>query len=285
MTEPENGWSRIRAGRSLHHCGASVFKRGGMWVPQFVDGTRKRTVFQTAQLARRFIKNSDPQFWGFDQPSSWSAAPLGGVMVDTGIVNDMPAFTIRTCDRFILRPFLERIFRKHVFERTLCAKCSEPMDSLMFVSKIYFGDAVHRYPYYPDSKFRSYLHAQAARGRINSGEGWFFAVCACGSPVWHHDHNGLCVKLREAQNGWDRQQRVRRAPGRYTQRDIQEIYRRQKGLCRYCEQPFAGLHDVTIDHVIPLISGGTHWPRNLSLACQNCNSRKGGMALDEFLAL
>lgn len=43
------------------------------------------------------------------------------------------------------------------------------------------------------------------------------------------------------------------------------------GRCWMCGRPYAN----TIDHVIPLARGGSHWPSNLRPACKSCNSRKG----------
>lgn len=41
------------------------------------------------------------------------------------------------------------------------------------------------------------------------------------------------------------------------------------GLCWMCGAPA-----TTIDHVIPIRRGGTHWPANLRPACRSCNARK-----------
>lgn len=49
------------------------------------------------------------------------------------------------------------------------------------------------------------------------------------------------------------------------------VYKRDKGLCRYCGEP-----GQTLDHVTPKIRGGTDDPfTNLVLACKPCNSMKG----------
>ena len=58
-------------------------------------------------------------------------------------------------------------------------------------------------------------------------------------------------------------------------RDLRDfIKERDRLTCRYCgmrgEQVF-----WHIDHVVPVIAGGNNDPRNLVLACAQCNSAKG----------
>lgn len=61
-----------------------------------------------------------------------------------------------------------------------------------------------------------------------------------------------------------------------------EVYRRDLDRCRYC----GASDDLSIDHVVPRLRGGTDDASNLVVACAPCNSRKGartpeqaGMAL------
>ncbi len=39
-------------------------------------------------------------------------------------------------------------------------------------------------------------------------------------------------------------------------------------------------HDLQVDHVVPLIDGGTNEYTNLQLVCQSCNSTKGAKTID-----
>lgn len=57
-----------------------------------------------------------------------------------------------------------------------------------------------------------------------------------------------------------------------------EVFRRDHYTCQYC-----GKHtqELTIDHVIPRHSGGTHTWDNVVAACPACNHRKGGGKLEE----
>lgn len=52
-------------------------------------------------------------------------------------------------------------------------------------------------------------------------------------------------------------------------------------LCRYCH----ATEDLTIDHKIPIIQGGTHEVSNLQCLCRNCNTLKGGMSHRQVLTL
>lgn len=61
----------------------------------------------------------------------------------------------------------------------------------------------------------------------------------------------------------------RNAPGFYTHEQFNARWDYYGGLCWLCGEPAN-----TIDHVIPVSSGGTNWPANLRPACQPCNSGK-----------
>lgn len=50
-----------------------------------------------------------------------------------------------------------------------------------------------------------------------------------------------------------------------------EIYERDNYCCQECSSN----HDLTIDHIIPVVKGGTNNPSNLQTLCRSCNSRKG----------
>lgn len=63
------------------------------------------------------------------------------------------------------------------------------------------------------------------------------------------------------------------AEGKYTKKDIRQLMSAQRSKCANCKTPLKnGYH---IDHIIPLISGGTNWPSNLQLLCPKCNCSKG----------
>ena len=44
--------------------------------------------------------------------------------------------------------------------------------------------------------------------------------------------------------------------------------------CYYCHQIFL-YHQLTVEHIIPLICGGTNDDNNITLACVPCNQKQG----------
>ncbi len=65
------------------------------------------------------------------------------------------------------------------------------------------------------------------------------------------------------------------APGCYLEEDIQALLGTQQGVCAapHCEEKIEHLYHV--DHIDPLVNGGTNWPDNLQLLCPTCNCSKG----------
>lgn len=66
----------------------------------------------------------------------------------------------------------------------------------------------------------------------------------------------------------------RGAEGSHTTAQIKAMYAAQKGCCAYCKQKLHGKYHV--DHIVPLVLGGSDDIGNIQILCQPCNSRKGG---------
>lgn len=67
---------------------------------------------------------------------------------------------------------------------------------------------------------------------------------------------------------------------------IERVFRaaviaRDNGVCYLCGRQPQG-YDLTLDHVIPLVRGGSHTMDNLRVACRSCNSKKGTKLLEEL---
>lgn len=52
---------------------------------------------------------------------------------------------------------------------------------------------------------------------------------------------------------------------------------RQGRSCSYCPAPA-----TTVDHVLPLVRGGTNYEGNLTPCCRSCNGSKAGWLLVEW---
>ncbi|ASS55894.1 HNH endonuclease [Rhizobium leguminosarum] len=57
------------------------------------------------------------------------------------------------------------------------------------------------------------------------------------------------------------------------------VQERDGYACVYCGTQEDSLH---VDHVVPLIQGGTNDPDNLATACRECNCGKGGRTVEEW---
>lgn len=78
-----------------------------------------------------------------------------------------------------------------------------------------------------------------------------------------------------------RMEREANAPGKFTDDDLQRIYRDQDGRCVYCGADLSDGYQT--DHIVPLIRGGSNDPSNIQLTCARCNRTKGAKTHDEYL--
>lgn len=273
------GWRKIEPGWYRHDCGSEVRRRGRHWICTFVDGT-SASPQKTLSSAIRLTRKSDPDFWSLDDVDELHStlSPKGGVMIGVGKHRRVRAFTVRTSDQFAIQRFVIRLFHKYADDHARCSRCGEPMRTLYFEPRMYFGDQ-------SNERHRTVTTTPIETAN-KPGESWKFAVCACGSPVWiFKDAPKLAARIEQAHKDWIRQERNKSAPGGYAQADIDKLFQSQEGRCAYCNVEFASRTEATIDHVVALSAGGSNWPSNLRLACRSCNSEKGTLPLDEFLQL
>jgi 5-methylcytosine-specific restriction endonuclease McrA len=54
--------------------------------------------------------------------------------------------------------------------------------------------------------------------------------------------------------------------------------------CHYCRQRLRSPEMASVDHEVPLASGGYSKRTNYLLACRPCNFRKGAKSYDSFIA-
>lgn len=62
-----------------------------------------------------------------------------------------------------------------------------------------------------------------------------------------------------------------------------KVYERDSYKCRYCGKQLTRF-TCTLDHLTPVIAGGTNALENLVTACLTCNSRKNQRPVGDFLA-
>jgi 5-methylcytosine-specific restriction endonuclease McrA len=76
-----------------------------------------------------------------------------------------------------------------------------------------------------------------------------------------------------------RRQREISAPGLtlWAIRKLLKEWQAQNLLCFYCQD-----FPTTVDHVVPLIHGGTNYQDNLVPCCRPCNSSKSDKLLNEW---
>lgn len=83
----------------------------------------------------------------------------------------------------------------------------------------------------------------------------------------------------------NRRAREVNAEGSFTTQDIYNLWLDQEGRCAYCGCAinYRGKGKFQIDHVMPLVKGGTNYPSNLALCCKPCNQSKGHSDLIPWL--
>lgn len=77
-----------------------------------------------------------------------------------------------------------------------------------------------------------------------------------------------------------RRAREQDAEGSHTAEDIVTQYERQKGRCFWCNEKLGDTYHI--DHVVPLVRGGSNWPENIVIACSTCNLSRGAKLPSEW---
>ena len=80
---------------------------------------------------------------------------------------------------------------------------------------------------------------------------------------------------------WNYKARKRGAVGSYSAADIKKMYKLQTGRCPVCRIYLN--NKFHIDHVMPLVLGGSNWPSNLQLLCAKCNLKKSSKDPVKFM--
>jgi len=102
---------------------------------------------------------------------------------------------------------------------------------------------------------------------------------------WTRVCNRVCVNPIPRSEGDHRSTRWRRelavpGLGRVERTRLLRMWISRGVPCAYCSAT-----PTSVDHVVPLSRGGTHWEGNLVPACKRCNSSKGTRLLTEWKSL
>lgn len=89
-------------------------------------------------------------------------------------------------------------------------------------------------------------------------------------------HEKLREKVRR------RRARINGATRHHKRHDIRIAMEMQQGRCFYCDADV--LTEYTVEHLIPLVRGGSDGPENIVVACAGCNFRKADKTPEEFVA-
>jgi 5-methylcytosine-specific restriction endonuclease McrA len=92
--------------------------------------------------------------------------------------------------------------------------------------------------------------------------------------LWQRNHMES-VRIRNAQ----RRARQRAAPGTLSLQEWQDIKVRYRFSCLACRRQEPEI-TLTVDHIVPLIKGGSHYASNIQPLCKRCNSGKREKAID-----
>jgi 5-methylcytosine-specific restriction endonuclease McrA len=87
-------------------------------------------------------------------------------------------------------------------------------------------------------------------------------------------HERMRAKVRK------RRARIRGTTRHHTVEDIRLAMEVQQGRCFYCQGDVSTKY--TVDHLIPLVRGGSDGPENIVIACPGCNFRKADRTPQEF---
>jgi len=84
--------------------------------------------------------------------------------------------------------------------------------------------------------------------------------------------------------GFMRALRIKRASGKYSEKEVSALAKVQGWRCFYCLTSIRSPIPFHRDHYVPLSTGGTNEIANIVLACLPCNSKKHDLHGDTFFA-
>lgn len=79
----------------------------------------------------------------------------------------------------------------------------------------------------------------------------------------------------------NRHARLAAAEGTHSGEQIVALLISQNGRCAFCLACLSGKYHV--DHIVPLVRGGSNSIENIQILCPHCNCSKGAKTMDEFI--
>lgn len=157
-----------------------------------------------------------------------------------------------------------------------CTRCG----TLLWPSKATSGRQIchpcrRLHPVTQPEQFRCQWCAVRFAGRRRGRQIPQYCSLGCAGRAFSDSHGAPTGGYRAS-----RRARERVAPGLTARQRAQlgRKWRRQGRACAYCGTRSGD----TVDHVVPLVRGGTNYEGNLAPACRSCNSAKCGRLLTEW---
>lgn len=141
-----------------------------------------------------------------------------------------------------------------------------------------------------NAKARYYADPEAHKARVKARKLAKPDKVRATNQAWYAANTALCKQRAndhaaahpeaKRSRGRNYRARFRGAEGSHTGDDIKALYTKQCGRCVYCNVKLGDSYHV--DHIVPLIKGGSNWPSNLQLTCVKCNNTKRATDPIEF---
>jgi 5-methylcytosine-specific restriction endonuclease McrA len=103
------------------------------------------------------------------------------------------------------------------------------------------------------------------------------------TAAWKKSHPEQFRALQRAGKA-NRRAREIAAEGRINKSDVLRLFEQQLGRCAAADCGRDISDNYQVDHIHPLVKGGSNWPTNAQLLCPRCNRSKGAKTMAEWTA-
>lgn len=163
---------------------------------------------------------------------------------------------------------------RHLFKN--CETCGAEMKlylafaSTRFCSNRCYGESKRGRPVHAPSTYKELGLAQSGQRNHNWKGGWSL-------EKQREKHRDWCRRNRDKVTARNQRRRSmkKNAPGSFTAEEWASIKASHGYKCAACKAPETLFEVLTVDHIVPLVAGGTNDPSNIQPLCLRCNSSKG----------